>query len=74
MLTAWTFVVGGGGDVWGGADGGVSSFNITKVNLLIRFSKTREICPSVTRILGILLTTTATSLSVQKTPLKECVA
>ena len=47
---------------------------IGELNLLIRFSKTREICPSVTRILGILLTTTATSLSVQKTPLKECVA
>ena len=39
------------------------SLNIASINLLIRFNKTREIFPSVTRVLGILLTTAATSAS-----------
>ena len=40
------------------------SLNITNINLLARFNKTREIFPSVTRIVSILLTTAATSGSV----------
>ena len=35
--------------------------NITNMDLLIRFNKTREILPSVTRVLSILLTTSAIS-------------
>ena len=35
------------------------SLNITNINLLVRFNKTREIFPSVTRVLSILLTTAA---------------
>ena len=45
---------------------GEDSLNITNINLLIRFNKTGEIYPSVTRVLGIVLTTAATSLSVQR--------
>ena len=40
------------------------SLNITNINLLARFNKTREIFPSVTRVLSIPLTTAATSGSV----------
>ena len=40
------------------------SLNITNINLLVRFNKTREIFPSVARFLTILLTTAATSASV----------
>ena len=47
------------------------SFNITNINLLVRFNKTREIFPSVTRVLSILLTTTSTSASVQRVNSKE---
>ena len=39
---------------------------ITNINLLVRFNKTREIFPSVTRVLSILLTTIATSASVER--------
>ena len=42
------------------------SLNIANINLLIRFNKTREIFPSVTRLLSILLTTTASSASVER--------
>ena len=42
------------------------SLNITNINFLIRFNKTREIFPSVTRVLSILLTTAATSASVER--------
>ena len=42
------------------------SLNITNINLLVRFNKTREIFPSVTRVLSILLTTAATSASVER--------
>ena len=41
------------------------SLNITNMNLLIRFNKTRYILPSVTRALSILLTTSAISASVE---------
>ena len=40
--------------------------NIANINLLIRFNKTREIFPSVTRVLSILLTAAATSASVER--------
>ena len=42
------------------------SFNITNINLLIRFNKTREIFPSGTGVLNILLTTAATGQSVER--------
>ena len=42
------------------------SLNITNINLLARFNKTREIFPSVTRVLSILLTTAATSATVER--------
>ena len=44
---------------------------IGKLNLLIRFSKTREIFPSVIRVLSILLITAATSASIQRVNSKE---
>ena len=40
------------------------SLNITNINLLVRFNKTREIFPSVTQVLSILLTTAGTRASV----------
>ena len=49
----------------------VESLNMTNINLLIKFSKTREIFPSVTRVLSILLTTAATSASVERVNSKE---
>ena len=54
MLTSWTL----------GRE--VESLNIINVNPLIRFNKTREIFPSVTRVLSILLTTAATSSSIER--------
>ena len=42
------------------------SLNITKINLLNRFNKTREMFPSVTRFLIILLKTAATSTSLER--------
>ena len=47
------------------------SLNIANINLLVRFNKTREIFPSVTRVLSILLTTAATSASVERVYSKE---
>ena len=47
------------------------SLNITNINLLNRFNKTREIFPSVTRVSSILLTTAATSASVERVNSKE---
>ena len=49
MLTTWTL-------------GGEESLNVTNIYLLIRFNKTREIFPSFTRALSILITTSATSV------------
>ena len=45
---------------------GGRSLNITNMNLLIRFNKTREIFPTVTRVLSILLTTSAINTSVER--------
>ena len=47
------------------------SLNITNINLLNRFNKTREIFPSVIRVLSIFLTTAATSASVERVNSKE---
>ena len=44
--------------------------NIANV-ILIRFIKTQEIFPSVTRVLSIFLTATATSASVESVNFKE---
>ena len=53
---------------------GGRSLNITNMNLLIRFNKTREIFPSVTRVLGILLTILAISASVERANFRGRVA
>ena len=45
--------------------------NITNINLLNRFNKTREIIPSVTRVLSIFLTRAAKSASVERVNSKE---
>ena len=45
--------------------------NITDINLLNRFNKIREIFPSVTRGLSILLTTAGTRASVERVNTKE---
>ena len=47
------------------------SLNITNINLLVRFNKTRKIFPSVTRVLNIFLTTAASSASVERVNSKE---
>ena len=47
------------------------TLNITNISLLVTLSKVREIFPSVTRVLSILLTTTSTSASVQRVNSKE---
>ena len=47
------------------------SLNITNINLSNRFNKIREIFTSVTRVLSILLTTAATSASVERFNSKE---
>ena len=49
---------------------GGRSLNITNMNLLIRFNKTRKIFPSVTRVLSILLTASAISANVERANLK----
>ena len=50
------------------------SLNITNINLLNRFNKTREIFPSVTQVLNVFLTTAATSASVERVNSKEHVS
>ena len=47
------------------------SLNITNINLLLRFSNTREIFASVTQVLSIFLTTAATSASAERVNSKE---
>ena len=42
-----------------------------EANLLVRSNKTREIFPSVTRVLSIFLTTTAISTSVERANSEE---
>ena len=49
------------------------SLDATVINLLVRFNKTRELFPSITQVLSILLTTAATSASVEKLNSKESV-
>ena len=53
---------------------GGRSLNITNMNLLIRFNKTREIFPSITRVLSMLLTTSAINASVERANFKGRVA
>ena len=52
---------------------GGRSLTITNINLLIRFTKTREIFPCVARVLRIFLTS-AISASVESENFKEHVA
>ena len=47
------------------------SLNTTNINLLVRFNKTQEIFPSVTRVLSIFRTRAATSASVERVNSKE---
>ena len=47
------------------------SLNIANINLLVRFNETPEVFPSVTQVLSILLTTAATSASVERANSKE---
>ena len=47
------------------------SLDIANINLLVRFNKAREIFPSITRVLNILLTTATTSASVERVNSKE---
>ena len=47
------------------------SLNITNINLLVRFNKTREIFLSVTRVLNIFLTTAGTSASAERVNSEE---
>ena len=47
------------------------SLNNANINLLIRFNKTREIFPSVTRVLRILLSAAATSAVVERVNSKK---
>ena len=53
---------------------GGRSLNITNMNLLIRFNKTRGIFASVTLVLSILLTISAISASVERANFKGRVA
>ena len=53
---------------------GRESLDITNMNLLIRFNKTREVFLSVTRVLSILLTTSAISGSVERANFKRPLA
>ena len=50
---------------------GARTLSIANINLLVRFNKIRQIFPSVTSVLSILLTTTATSASVERVNSKE---
>ena len=47
------------------------ALKITNINLLVRLNKTRERFPSSTQVLNILLTTAATSASVERVNSKE---
>ena len=53
---------------------GGRTLNITNMNLLIRFNKTKEIFPRITRVLSILLTTSAISAGVERANFKGRVA
>ena len=54
-----------------GREGEPLNISFASINLLVRFDKTREIFPNVTRVLSILLTTAATSASVERVNSKE---
>ena len=56
---------------WGNIGREEYYLNITNINLLNRFNKTREIFPSVTRVLSIFLTTAANSAIVERVNSKE---
>ena len=45
---------------------GVFEHCIANIDLLVRFNKTREIFPSVTRVISMVLTTAAASASVER--------
>ena len=47
------------------------SLDTANINLLVRFDKIREIFPSVTRVISIILTTAATSANVERVNSKE---
>ena len=53
---------------------GGMNLNITNMNLLVRFNKTREKFPSVTRVLSILLTKPTISASAERANFKGRVA
>ena len=55
----------------GNIKSGEESWNIANINLLNRFNKTREIFPSVTRVLSILLIAAATSARAERVNLKR---
>ena len=48
------------------------SLNVTNMDLLIRFNKTRKVFPSVIQVLCILLPTSAISESVERGNFKGC--
>ena len=52
-------------------EGKEESLNIANINILVRFNKTREVFPSVNRVLSIFLTTAATSASVERVNSKK---
>ena len=49
----------------------VNCVEIANINLSVRSNKAREIFPSVTRVLSILLTTAATSATVERVNSRE---
>ena len=53
---------------------GKKSLIITNMNLLIRFNKTRKIFSSITRVLGILLSTSATTASADRANFRRRIA
>ena len=61
MLTAWIM----------GGEGAFQHFTFNIINILIRFNKAWELFPSVTRVLSNLLTTAATTASVERASSKE---
>ena len=52
-------------------EGEDKSLNITNINLLNRFNKTRELFPSVIRVLSILLTAAANSAIAERVKSKD---
>ena len=52
-------------------EGEDKSLNITNINLLNRFNKTRELFPSIIRVLSILLTAAANSAIAERVNSKD---